>query len=243
MWPKTIETLAREFGVSAGDLRAELRQLGVPIATFAGAEVVYPQDLHAAHQRLAGGTAASTRVQHVERIRAWFTDNGCTVTPMDLGGVSARDVLRVAASRGGGAQTMIKVQVCSTLQRGGRVHFNVAMELLRRPDVEWIVMVAPVFLPGPIDFAQRRHDILKLATDEGYADKPAFPVRLKPSMNDLLLSSQERSLMENIHGSYAKWQAARQAAARAAGQGGRSRGSDQGEPAAALGDADEADEK
>lgn len=207
MLPKTIEETAKAYECEKAQVLAELRQLGVPVHQFLGKTVFYADDLRKAHQQQLPAAAKQTPL---DRILGWFEDNGCQVERTSLKDSRARGIYKVTSNRDGTEPVFVKIQVCKTLQRGNWVHFNLTLDVLVHPAVEWFVLVAPVFSPGHTDFAGSRGRILQQARTAGYRDKQSYPFRVKETSSESYLQSLTQEMMEKIHGSYSAWQAAKQ---------------------------------
>lgn len=212
MWPKTIKEIADEYGCDQENVLVELRQLGVPIYKFLNKSMVYSADLHTALQKQHAEGEPSSKNQHLTRILNWFQDNGCLTKQTSLPNLRARGVYEVESALGDRDPLIVKIQVCSTMQRGKWVHFNLSLDVLLHGELDWILMVAPVFRPGTTDFVGRRTSLLTAAKDAGYRDKPAFPFRVKVGSSESYLEHFTPKMMEVIHGSHRRWQMACQQA-------------------------------
>ena len=207
MWPKTIQEIASDFGKESDAVLAELKRLDVPIYRFLDSSLVYPADLLEALKQHQSGPS---RDQHMERILDWFSENGCLVERASLQGIRARGIFKVTSTSGDAEPIFIKMQVCNTLQRGQWVHFNLNTDILKQKMVAWVIMVAPVFAPGNTDFIGHLNHLRDQMRRLGYLDKPSFPFRLKETSVESYLENAAQELMEDIHGSYNMWQAAKQ---------------------------------
>jgi len=180
--PLPLTQIAAQFKVELKAVEAEMTRLGVSVFQFLDKPCVYEHDIFVAHHRSGETSIRADRVGNVARVLEDLRRRGCIVAPMKMEEARRIDCFQLRHKDGGDKPIAIKIQVCSKIQRGDAIHFNLGTPLLKDPAIDWVIMVAPPFAPDSDFFALRRH-LYREAKERGYLNKPSFPKRLKARNN------------------------------------------------------------
>lgn len=174
---RTLADFAEYFGTTPAEAESALTQLGVPLRRFLDQTVVDMRDVADALRKGSEPGTGLDRAQETRRLLAVFKNQGCSVTSAKLHGrVRATGSYRLSNPSDPGRSTTVKIQVSSALQTGGAVHFNLATDLLRDTELDWLVLVAPPFSPNS-DFMFRRQELVREAGER--LKSKVFTRRLK----------------------------------------------------------------
>ena len=145
--PVPVARAADQYGVSVSDFEGELQRLGVPIHDFLEQRMFYYRDLHAAHTGQRANSGRVERTEHLARVLELLQDSGSTIEQHPRKRGRPSDLFTVRNAEDPRQSITMRVQVCSKIQSGGAIHFNIPTAS-RKQGVNWYWLVAPPFHPG-----------------------------------------------------------------------------------------------
>jgi len=154
--PVPISQAADYYRVTAREVEAELQRLGVPIHEFLGQRVFYFRDLHGAHSRPPAEVGRVERTEHLDRVLGILRDSGCTIEEHPRTKGRPSDVFTVRNAEDPDRSLVLRVQICSKIQSGRAIHYNIPTASWQ--GVDWYWLVAPPFHPR-WDFLLNKDDL------------------------------------------------------------------------------------
>ncbi len=157
MQPVPVAKVAEQYGTEVDALESELQRLGVPVHDFMDQRVFYFRDLYSAHSQPRASSGRVERTEHLDRVLELLRDNGCTIEDQPRGKGRPSDIFVVHNAEDLSKSIKLRVQVCSKIQSGNAIHFNIPPTSWKQ-GIDWYWLVAPPFRPR-LDFLLSSDDV------------------------------------------------------------------------------------